>query len=224
MTTEAPSEASRIAMALPMPEDEPVTIATLPVKRAMEVPPELRRLDAGGSGGTARAEEVCQHGAALLGEQTGVYLDAMVEAGVVQDEQRAAAGACLGVRGGVDEATHPGMEDGGGAHRARLQGDVEIAAEKPVVAEAEAGLTESDNLGVGGGVGVADDAVLAFSQDAVVMNDDAAHGDLAGLLRLAGLVDCHPQISLIGHKPPRDGLRGFSPGANAYGMIAEIID
>jgi hypothetical protein len=47
-------------------------------------------------------------------------------------------------------------------------------------------LAEGDDLGVGGGVVVAEDAVLAAGDDLATMDDDGADGDFAGGFRGAG--------------------------------------
>ena len=41
-------------------------------------------------------------------------------------------------------------------------------------------LAEGDDLGVGGGVAVAEDSVLAAADDFVLVDDDCAYGDFAG--------------------------------------------
>ncbi len=63
--------------------------------------------------------------AGRLGEDAGAVLDA----------------AALGVIGTKIEPADAGEADGGGAHRARLQGDIEIAAIEPGLAGLGASLT-----------------------------------------------------------------------------------
>ena len=130
-------------------------------------------------------EEVGEHAAAVIGEEAGGDFDTVVELGVVHDGEDGAAGAGLGVGGGVDEAGDAGVEDGSGAHGAGLEGDVEGAAaflgENAVVFEGAAGGAEGDDFGVGGGVVVAEDAIVAAADDvAVGGDDDCADGDFAG--------------------------------------------
>src|SRR5207245_436890 len=71
------------------------------------------------------------------------------------------------------------VEDGSGAHRAGLEGDVEGAIFEAVVAEVEASFAEGNDLGVGCGVGVAENSVLAAADDFVLVDDDCAYGDFA---------------------------------------------
>ena len=110
---------------------------------------------------------------------------------MVHDAEDRAAGAGLGVGRGVDEAGDARVEDGAGAHGAGLERDVEGAAgvllREAVVGEVARGVAEGDDLGVGGGVVVAQDAVLAAGDDLVLIDDDGADGDLAGKLRRRGL-------------------------------------
>jgi len=141
----------------------------------------------------ALAEEVGEQRAALFGEQAGGDFDAVVKLRVVDDGEYGAAGAGLGVGRGVDEACDAGVEDGAGAHGAGFEGDVEGAAggvlRQAVVGEVARGLAQGDDLGVGGGVVVAEDAVLAAGDDLVLVDDDRADGDLAGEFGGAGFGD-----------------------------------
>ncbi len=81
------------------------------------------------------------------------------------------------------------MEDGGGAHGAGLERDVEGAVKQAVVGEGAAAGAEGDDLGVGGRIGVADDTVGAGGKDLVVADQDGADGDFAGVLGVKGLGD-----------------------------------
>jgi len=86
------------------------------------------------------------------------------------------------------------VEDGAGAHGAGFEGDVEGAAFVVFVAEAivfqgAAGLAEGYDLGVGGGVVIAEDAVLAADDDLAAMDDDCADGDFSPALGGAGFGD-----------------------------------
>ena len=130
-----------------------------------------------------------QEGSAFGGEQAGDDLKLMVELGVVHDAEDGAAGTGFGVGGGVDEARDARVEDGAGAHGAGFEGGVEGAAVEAVVAQREAGGAQGDDLSVGAGVVVADDAVVAGGEDEAVAHDDRADGDFAGGFGCAGLLD-----------------------------------
>ena len=103
----------------------------------------------------------------------------MIELGVVHDGEDRAAGSGFGVGGGVDESTDTGVEDGSGAHGAGFEGGVEGAVFEAVVFEGVAGFAEGDDFGVGGGVAVAEDPVLAAADDFVFVDYDCADGDFA---------------------------------------------
>src|SRR5882724_7684874 len=98
---------------------------------------------------------------------------------MVHDREDRATSAGFGVGGGVDEATDAGVEDGSGAHGAGLEGGVEGAVFEAVVVERAAGFAEGYELGVCGGVAVAEDSVLASADDFVFVDYDCAYRDLA---------------------------------------------
>ena len=112
-------------------------------------------------------------------------------------ERTDAAGAGFGVGGGVDEAGDAGVEDRSGAHGAGFEGDVEGAVFEAVVVEVEAGLAEGDDLGVGSGIVVAEDSVLAAADDLVLMDDDGAYRDLAICLGVVGFCDCFAEEGFV---------------------------
>ena len=106
---------------------------------------------------------------------------------MVHDAEDGAAGAGFGIGCGVDEAGDAGVEDGAGTHGAGFESDVEGAAfvifvQQTVIFEGAAGVAEGDDFGVGGGVVVAEDAVLAAGDDLALVDDDGADGDFAGVL------------------------------------------
>ena len=113
----------------------------------------------------AGAEEVGEERARFFGEGAGGEFDAVVERGVVHDGEDAAAGPGLGVGSGVDQARDAGVQDGAGAHGAGLERAEERAVEQAVVGECDAGGAEGDDLGVGGGVVVAQNAVVGAGED-----------------------------------------------------------
>ena len=143
-------------------------------------------------------KKVAEHGAALFGEEAGGYFDFVIQLGMVHDGEDAAAGSGLGVGGGVDEATDAGVEDGSGAHGTGFEGDVEGAVVEAVVAEVKASLAEGYDLGMGGGVVVAEDPVLAAGDDLVVVDDDCTHGNFAFHLGGAGFGDGGAEVVFVG--------------------------
>jgi hypothetical protein len=150
----------------------------------------------------AGAEEVGEERATLVGQEAGDYFDFVVELGVVHDAEDGTAGSRFGVGRGVDEAGDAGVEDGSGTHGAGFERDVEGAAfvvfvEQAIVFEGSAGLADGDYFGVGGGVVIAEDSVLAAGNDFAAVDDDGADGDFARLLGGAGFVDCGAEVGEV---------------------------
>jgi hypothetical protein len=108
---------------------------------------------------------------------------------MVHDGENRAAGPGFGIACGVDEAGDASVKDGSGAHGAWFERDVESAVFDAVVAEMAAGFAQGDDLGVGSGIGVAEDAVLASADDFALVDDDCAYGHLTG--GFGGVGFCH---------------------------------
>ena len=140
----------------------------------------------------AGAEEVREPAAALLSEDAGGDLDAVVELRVIEDGENGAAGTGFEVRRGVDETRDAGVEDGAGAHGTGLEGADEGAAalgsQETIVAEGDAGGAKGDDLGVSRGIGGSEDLVVAAAKDSLGIRseDDGTDRNLAGEFGGAG--------------------------------------
>ena len=141
----------------------------------------------------------------------------MVECGVVEDGEGGTAGSGLGVEGGVDEAGEACVDDGSGAHGAGLERGVEGAVFEAVVAEVQAGFAEGYDFGVGGGVVVAEDAVLASADDDVVVDDDCAYGDFAAGFGGLGFGDGGSEVGEVG------GHSEFSCATEFYSVTTFVV-
>ena len=97
-----------------------------------------------------------------------------------EDFEAGAHGAAFGIVGSVDEARDACLDDGAGAHAARLDGDVERGAREAVISKKAGGFAENEDFGVGSGVAIADGAVTGTRQSLPVVDEDSADGDLAG--------------------------------------------
>ncbi len=118
---------------------------------------------------------------------------------MVEDGEDAAAGTGFGVCGTVDEAGDACMKDGAGAHGAGLEGAEEGAPGKAVVAEGQGGGAEGDDLGVGGGIGGAEDLVVAAADNvAGGGEDDGSDGDLTSAFGGLGFGDGEPEVVDVG--------------------------
>ena len=91
------------------------------------------------------------------------------------------------------------MENSSGAHGAGFQRDVESAIVETIVAQGLAGVTDGDDLGVGGGVVVAEDPVVAAGDDlSCGSDDDCAYGHFACGLGGVGLSDGDAEVDEVG--------------------------
>jgi hypothetical protein len=121
-----------------------------------------------------------EDGGAVGGEDAGGDFHLVVEAGVGEDFEAGVDRAAFGIVGAVDEARDAGLDDGAGTHAARLDSDVERGVGEAVVAEQVGGFAQSNDLGVGGGVAIADSAVARTGQELAVMYEHGSNGDFAG--------------------------------------------
>ncbi len=87
--------------------------------------------------------------------------------------------AALRIAGAVIEAADAGERDRPGAHRARLQGDVEIAADEPFRAEDGGGGADCEDLRMGGRIAVGERAVAGGRDHRTVAHHDRADGHFA---------------------------------------------
>jgi hypothetical protein len=134
----------------------------------------------------------------------------VVELRVVHDGEDGSAGSGFRVGGGVDEAGDARVEDGSGAHGARLEGGVEGAVFEAVVGEGAAGFAEGDDLGVGGGVGVAKNSILAAAYDLVIVDDDGAYRDFSAGFGGLGFCDSGSEVGEVFHYPARSRMKRSS--------------
>jgi hypothetical protein len=118
---------------------------------------------------------------------------------VIEHAEYAAAGSSLRVGSGVDEARDAGLEYGSGTHGAWLERCIEGAVFEAVVVECAAGFTESNDLGVGSGVGVAEDTVLASADDSVFVDYDCAYWNFAIGFGILGFSDGSAEQSEVFH-------------------------
>jgi hypothetical protein len=129
---------------------------------------------------------------AVGGEDARGNFYVMVEARVGEDLEAGADGTALGIFGTVNEARDAGLDDGAGAHAARLDGDVKGRIGEAVVAEKTSGFAKDDDFGVGGGNAVADGAIAGTGQNLAVVDDHSADRDFAGLGGGTGLSKSFP--------------------------------
>ncbi len=112
----------------------------------------------------------------------------MVAARLLEDAGPVLDAAALRVVGREIDAPQPRERDGGGAHRAGFERDVEIAIDKPRRALRRRGRAQRQHLGMGRRVGELQDAVAGGGKDRALRVDDggadrhfAARGGALGL-------------------------------------------
>ncbi len=98
----------------------------------------------------------------------------VVELGMIQDRQHGTAGAGLGICRREYEAIEARMNQGSGTHSAGFEGREDRAVVETVVAEDFCGFAKADDFGVGCGIVVAHDAILATRDDLAVPDQDRA--------------------------------------------------
>jgi hypothetical protein len=147
-------------------------------------------------------EKIAEHAAAFVGENSGLHFGPVIESRMIEYFENAAAGSGLGVVGGVDKPDDACVQDGAGAHRAGFEGDVQRAAslrrEQAVVRESTSCLAHRNDFGVGGGIAVAKDAILATAKHGLTIrtDDDGADGNLS----------CGFSGTRLGHGEAHDAL------------------
>jgi len=107
----------------------------------------------------------------------------------------------LGIFRSVDQAANAGVGDGAGAHRARLNRDVDVAIEQTIVADGEPGFAQGNDLGMRRRIIRSDRAIAAAPDDLAVAHDhrsDRHFAEREGTLRLAQRF-FHEQLVRGGH-------------------------
>ncbi len=89
-------------------------------------------------------------------------------------------GARLGIVRAIDQALDAGMQQGPRTHGTRFDRNKQFALSQAMIADGGACLTQSDDFGMGGGVGIGDIAVPAPSDGASAADYDCADRNFAG--------------------------------------------
>jgi len=136
-----------------------------------------------------RGEEVAQQGPrpALLDAAIDVRL--MVAGRLLEPAGPVLDGAALGVVGAVIDPADAGEADGGGAHGAGFQGNIEIAIRQTRFAQFRRGSADGEDFGMGGRVGILLGTIAGGGQDqaGAAVDHHRAHRHFAALGRSLGL-------------------------------------
>src|ERR1700682_3076911 len=82
--------------------------------------------------------------------------------------------AALGIGRAVVQPPYPRKRDRGCAHRARLQGDVEVAMDQPLAARDPGGLPDREDFGMRGRIAASQGAASGRGDELVVKHDAAS--------------------------------------------------
>lgn len=135
----------------------------------------------------AVAEEGLEEGGGFGGQRAFDDFDAVVQEIGIGELELGADAAEAEVAVGEDQGFDAGVDDGAGAHHARLQGDVEGGVVEAVVLEGGGGTAEEVDFGVSGGVVGENGRVVGAGDDFAVQDEYGADGDFTGSLCFAGL-------------------------------------
>jgi hypothetical protein len=124
----------------------------------------------------------------------------MVELRGSENLETGAERATFGIIGGINQARDARLDDGTRAHGARFESDVEGGVGEAVIAKSARGFANGDDLGVCGGIVVANRAIAGARKDLLVMDENSAYGDFASFGGSAGFVqgELH-ELRIIGH-------------------------
>ena len=101
---------------------------------------------------SAETEELAQLRAAFFRQHPVHNAGVVIQFGLGEQVDDAAAGPGLGVGGAKHQPRNPGMHNGAGAHAARLQRHVKFASHQPIVADLTCSIPHRNNLCMGGGI------------------------------------------------------------------------
>lgn len=122
--------------------------------------------------------------------------------------ENGAARACLGIGCCIDQAGDTCVENRTGAHGARLKGHDERATAEPVVAQVLRCSAHGNDLSVCRRITVANDAIVAASDDLAIEQDHCAHGNFT--------------VSRGGVRLGDSGLHGIQIGHNDKFTLWEV--
>ena len=110
-------------------------------------------------------EELNQQGAGRFGADAAIDFRAMMAGRLLEEARAVFDRAHLLIRRAEIEPADAGEGNGGGAHGARLERDIEIAIGEPLAAELASGLADGQQFGMGGRVAVGERAVAGCGDD-----------------------------------------------------------
>src|SRR5215467_11601388 len=135
----------------------------------------------------AFCEEGLNDCSAFGSEDARGYFDLVIETSVAEDLETTTHRPAFGIIAAVDQAPNACLNHGTGAHRARLDSNVESRAREAVVPKQSRGLTKHDDFGVGCGVAIANRAIAGARQDFAIVHEYRTNWHFARSSRGASL-------------------------------------
>lgn len=89
----------------------------------------------------------------------------------------------LGIVAAVHQARNTGLNDGARTHAARLDGDIQYRSRETVVAKYTGRFPQDHNLGMRGGVAIADGAIAGTGDDLAIVDEHGADRDFTSCCR-----------------------------------------
>ncbi len=122
----------------------------------------------------------------------------MVELRVIEHAERGAAGAAFRVRRTPNQMLDAGLDDGPGAHRARLDCNIESAPAQPVVAKLTGRTAQRQHFGMSAGINQMDRTIVSARENPSLANQNRSHGNFSLTEALLGLAQGGTHEGFVG--------------------------
>ena len=146
----------------------------------------------------ASGEEFLQESRCVICQHAGCDIDTMVDARMVEDGEAGTRRTAFGVIGAINEALDASLQYRAGAHRARLDRDINRGANEAIIASGFCRGAEREHFRVRRGIAIGDGAVGRARDDTLVQHDDAADRDFSGAFSGRGLFEGHAHVNFVG--------------------------
>jgi hypothetical protein len=127
---------------------------------------------------SSAAEELAQYHGTILCHHSPDNLDPVIKAGVIKYRQRRTTCARFGIDCPENDAPKPRLDDGSGAHRTRLDCNIQGAVVQAVVPQLLGGPAQSKDFGVSGRIVEVDGPIVRPRQHAPVLDNECPNRNL----------------------------------------------
>ncbi len=142
------------------------------------------------------AKELGEKLAALIGQDARDDFATMIEPRVAEELIKRLNRAGFGVGRAVNNGRYPRLDDCSGAHRTRLERDVQHTITESPIIKCRSGLRDSQHFGVSGWVVKLFSLIASGGDHPFAMHDDCPDGNFAGGLRGGSVLQrlLHPKL------------------------------